>query len=65
MLKTTILFPLLAAGLSAQNATPVGTPNASMVRFDVKAIDKTMVIGEIRLEYKSGGRSGTYRRRHR
>jgi putative endopeptidase len=42
LLKTTILFPLLAAGLLAQNSTPVGTPNASMVRFDVKAIDKTM-----------------------
>lgn len=28
----------------------------------VKAIDKTMVIGEIRLEEKSGGRSGTYKR---
>ena len=28
----------------------------------VKAIDKTMVIGEIRLEEKSGGRSGKYKR---
>jgi cyclic pyranopterin phosphate synthase len=28
----------------------------------VKAIDKTMVIGEIRLEEKSGGRSGKYNR---
>jgi cyclic pyranopterin phosphate synthase len=26
----------------------------------VKAIDRTMVIGEIRLLRKSGGRSGTY-----
>jgi molybdenum cofactor biosynthesis enzyme len=25
-------------------------------------VDKAMVIGDIRLEYKSGGRSGTYRR---
>jgi len=29
----------------------------------VKAVDKTMVISDLRLEYKSGGRSGTYRRR--
>jgi cyclic pyranopterin monophosphate synthase len=29
----------------------------------VKAIDKTMVIGEIRLEEKSGGRSGKYKRK--
>jgi len=28
----------------------------------VKAVDKGMVIGRIRLESKSGGRSGTYRR---
>jgi cyclic pyranopterin monophosphate synthase len=28
----------------------------------VKAIDKTMVIGEIRLEEKSGGKSGKYKR---
>jgi len=28
----------------------------------VKAVDKTMVIGEIRLEEKSGGRSGKYKR---
>jgi len=39
---------------------------AALTIYDmVKAIDKSMVIGEIRLEYKSGGRSGTYRRRHR
>jgi molybdenum cofactor biosynthesis enzyme len=29
----------------------------------VKAVDKTMVIGEIRVIMKTGGRSGTYRRR--
>jgi len=29
----------------------------------VKAIDKTMVIGEIRLEEKSGGRRGKYKRK--
>jgi molybdenum cofactor biosynthesis enzyme len=29
----------------------------------VKAVDKSMVIGDIRLEFKSGGRSGVYRRR--
>lgn len=27
-----------------------------------KAVDKTMVIGDISLEYKSGGKSGEYRR---
>ena len=29
----------------------------------VKAVDKTMVIGEIRLEEKSGGRGGRYKRK--
>jgi molybdenum cofactor biosynthesis enzyme len=29
----------------------------------VKAVDKGMTIGDIALEFKSGGRSGTYRRR--
>ena len=34
---------------------------AALTIYDmVKAIDKTMVIGDICLEYKSGGRSGTY-----
>jgi cyclic pyranopterin phosphate synthase len=37
---------------------------AALTIYDmVKAVDKTMVIGDIRLEYKAGGRSGTYRRR--
>jgi cyclic pyranopterin phosphate synthase len=37
---------------------------AALTVYDmVKAVDKTMVIGEIRLTFKSGGRSGTYRRR--
>ncbi len=36
---------------------------AALTIYDmVKAVDKRMVIGDIRLEYKSGGRSGTYRR---
>src|SRR5262249_50283201 len=36
---------------------------AALTIYDmVKAVDKTMVIGDIRLMYKSGGRSGTYRR---
>jgi cyclic pyranopterin phosphate synthase len=36
---------------------------AALTVYDmVKAVDKAMVIGDIRLEYKSGGRSGTYRR---
>jgi molybdenum cofactor biosynthesis enzyme len=29
----------------------------------VKAVDKTMVIGDIRVMLKSGGRSGTYVRK--
>jgi cyclic pyranopterin phosphate synthase len=37
---------------------------AALTIYDmVKAVDKTMVIGRIRLMFKSGGRSGTYRRR--
>jgi cyclic pyranopterin phosphate synthase len=36
---------------------------AALTIYDmVKAVDKTMVIGEIRLMFKSGGRSGTYTR---
>ena len=37
---------------------------AALTIYDmVKAVDKTMVIGDIRLMMKRGGRSGTYRRR--
>ena len=37
---------------------------AALTIYDmVKAVDKAMVIGEIRLMYKAGGRSGTYIRR--
>jgi cyclic pyranopterin phosphate synthase len=36
---------------------------AALTIYDmVKAVDKAMVIGDIRLEFKSGGRTGTYRR---
>ncbi len=36
---------------------------AALTVYDmVKAVDKGMVIGDIRLEYKAGGKSGTYRR---
>jgi len=36
---------------------------AALTVYDmVKAVDKTMVIGDIRVMLKSGGRSGTYRR---
>ena len=36
---------------------------AALTIYDmVKAVDKRMVIGRIRLEYKAGGRSGTFRR---
>jgi cyclic pyranopterin monophosphate synthase len=39
---------------------------AALTVYDmVKAVDKAMVIGNIRLMFKSGGRSGTYRRRRR
>ena len=39
---------------------------AGLTIYDmVKAVDKTMVIGDIRLIRKTGGRSGTYRRRDR
>ncbi len=37
---------------------------AALTVYDmVKAVDKTMVIGDIRLELKTGGKSGTYTRR--
>jgi cyclic pyranopterin monophosphate synthase len=37
---------------------------AALTIYDmVKAVDKAMVIGDIRLMFKSGGRSGTYTRR--
>jgi cyclic pyranopterin phosphate synthase len=37
---------------------------AALTIYDmVKAIDKGMVIGDVRLEYKAGGRSGVYQRR--
>jgi cyclic pyranopterin phosphate synthase len=36
---------------------------AALTMYDmVKAVDKTMVMGDIRLMFKSGGRSGTYHR---
>jgi cyclic pyranopterin phosphate synthase len=39
---------------------------AALTIYDmVKAVDKGMVIGDIRLELKTGGKSGTYRRRPR
>jgi cyclic pyranopterin monophosphate synthase len=37
---------------------------AALTIYDmVKAVDKTMVIGGIRVTYKAGGRSGTFKRR--
>ena len=37
---------------------------AALTVYDmVKAVDKTMLIGDIRVVFKSGGRSGTYRRK--
>jgi cyclic pyranopterin phosphate synthase len=39
---------------------------AALTVYDmVKAVDKTMVISDIRLLFKTGGRSGTYRRKNR
>ena len=39
---------------------------AALTIYDmVKAVDKAMVIGDVRLEYKAGGRSGVYRRSRR
>jgi cyclic pyranopterin phosphate synthase len=36
---------------------------AALTIYDMcKAVDKNMVIGDVRLLYKAGGRSGTYRR---
>ena len=36
---------------------------AALTIYDmVKAVDRSMVIGDVRLMFKSGGRSGTYRR---
>jgi cyclic pyranopterin phosphate synthase len=36
---------------------------AALTIYDMcKAVDRDMVIGEIRLDYKAGGRSGTYKR---
>ena len=36
---------------------------AALTIYDmVKAVDRSMVIGNVRLMFKSGGRSGTYRR---
>jgi cyclic pyranopterin phosphate synthase len=36
---------------------------AALTIYDmVKAVDKAMIIGDIRVIFKSGGRSGTYRR---
>src|SRR5476651_40681 len=36
---------------------------AALTIYDmVKAVDRSMVIGDIRVMFKSGGRSGTYRR---
>ena len=43
---------------------PTAVAAAALTVYDmVKAVDKAMVIGEIRLIKKTGGRSGTYQRR--
>ena len=49
-------------GVEMEALTAVAT--AALTVYDmVKAVDKAMVIGEIRLIEKTGGRSGAYRRR--
>jgi cyclic pyranopterin monophosphate synthase len=36
---------------------------AALTVYDMcKAVDKSMIIGDVRLVFKAGGRSGTYRR---
>jgi cyclic pyranopterin phosphate synthase len=36
---------------------------AALTIYDmIKAVDKSMVIGDVKLMFKSGGRSGTYKR---
>ncbi len=48
-------------GVEMEALTAVAT--AALTVYDmVKAVDKTMVIGDIRLMRKTGGRSGEYRR---
>src|ERR1700720_1468710 len=50
-----------STGVEMEALTAVAV--AALTIYDmVKAVDKTMVIGDIRLMLKSGGRSGTYRR---
>jgi len=49
-------------GVEVEALTAVAV--AALTIYDmVKAVDKAMVIGDIKLMFKSGGRSGTYRRR--
>jgi cyclic pyranopterin phosphate synthase len=48
-------------GAEMEALTAVST--AALTIYDMcKAVDKDMVIGDLRLVYKAGGRSGTYRR---
>jgi cyclic pyranopterin monophosphate synthase len=50
-------------GIEMEALTAVSV--AALTVYDMcKAVDKDMTIGEIRLEEKSGGRSGDYRRTH-
>lgn len=49
-------------GVEMEALTAVST--AALTVYDMcKAIDKNMVLSDIRLEFKSGGKSGTYRRK--
>jgi len=48
-------------GVEMETLTAVAV--AALTIYDmVKAVDKRMTIGDIRLEYKAGGKSGTFRR---
>ena len=53
--------PPAQTGVEMEALTAVAV--AALTIYDmIKAVDKTMVIGDIRLMYKSGGRSGVFRR---
>ena len=59
-------LPMTTAQTGVEMEALTAVAAAGLTIYDmVKAVDKTMVIGDIRLIRKTGGRSGTYRRRDR
>src|SRR5712692_8689472 len=62
--QTSALIPLChPLPLSSVQVELTAAAVAALTIYDmVKAVDKSMVIGNVRLMFKSGGRSGTYRR---